>query len=825
MAFFETNPTLPPNAPSYVERQADRELFDGLVHGEFRYVLTSRQMGKSSLMSRTAARLRAQGFRVVSIDLQGIGSRDLTPEQWYDGLVVKMGAQLGMEDALEDFWLDNERLGPLQRLFTAMREVVLPKLTELPGTTPGTVAGPQARLVVFIDEIDAVRNLPFATDELFGAIRECHKARITDPEFQRVTFCVLGLATPADLMRDTNLTPFNLGQPVELGDFTFTEAATLARGLERPEWDAQTLLQRVLEWTHGHPYLTQRLCDGIAKNPEIRLPADVDRLCHELFLTKLARERDDNLSFVRDRLLHKETDRIGILRLYEQVRSQRAVPDNEANPLINALKMSGVVRVERGVLVVRNRLYSHVFDDDWIRTNLPSPAEGTACSLAVLPFLDESSERSEYLADGFTDELIHALGRVSGVRVASRNSVFQFRFRQPEDLRKIGTQLGVSLLLHGSVRKLGTRLRVNAELVSVPEGQLRWSTEVKYSVTQIHGIPGEIARNVTEQLHSNFGAQSPGTRIFRKKTQNLEAYNLYLKGRLYWNKRTEPDVKRSLAFFQGALAQDPSYAPALAGLADAHILLGIYNWWSPMLAYPKAKEAAIRALEIDDGLAEAHCAIGCINAVYDRDWNRAKRSFQLAVDLNPSYATAHQWFAVNCLSPLGRHSEALAHLRQAQEVDPLSITIPASVGLALHLAGRYDDAIQQCRLTLEMDETFWLTHLFLGWACEQTGLVREAIEAFHTSIERSHSDPVTIASLAYLLGRQGQTAEALQLIEKLLAFAKIRYVPAAEIAIAYLGLGQDDQAQQWLHKAQKEHSFRLSYAKVDPRLAGISLPA
>jgi tetratricopeptide (TPR) repeat protein len=244
-----------------------------------------------------------------------------------------------------------------------------------------------------------------------------------------------------------------------------------------------------------------------------------------------------------------------------------------------------------------------------------------------------------------------------------------------------------------------------------------------------------------------------------------------------------------------------------------------------MLAYPKAKEAAIRALEIDDGLAEAHCAIGCINAVYDRDWNRAKRSFQLAVDLNPSYATAHQWFAVNCLSPLGRHSEALAHLRQAQEVDPLSITIPASVGLALHLAGRYDDAIQQCRLTLEMDETFWLTHLFLGWACEQTGLVREAIEAFHTSIERSHSDPVTIASLAHLLGRQGQTAEALQLIEKLLAFAKIRYVPAAEIAIAYLGLGQDDQAQQWLHKAQKEHSFRLSYANVDPRLAGISLPA
>src|SRR3989442_67878 len=215
-SFYVTGGTLRPDAPSYVERQADLDLFEGLLKGEFCYVLTSRQMGKSSLMVRTANKLRAQGVSVIALDLTAIG-QNLTPEQWYDGLVLRMGRQLRLEDELEDFWRDNAQFGPGQRMFTVIREVALSKKS-----------GP---LVVFVDELDTVRSLPFSTDEFFAAIRECYNRRTEDPEFNRLTFCLLGVATPSDLIRDTRTTPFNIGRRIELTDFTEAEAAPLAAGL------------------------------------------------------------------------------------------------------------------------------------------------------------------------------------------------------------------------------------------------------------------------------------------------------------------------------------------------------------------------------------------------------------------------------------------------------------------------------------------------------------------------------------------------------------------------------------------------------------------
>src|SRR6266571_8915683 len=248
-SFYVTGGTLRLDAPSYVERQADRDLFESLLQGEFCYVLTSRQMGKSSLMVRTANKLRSQGAHVIALDLSAIG-HNLTPEQWYNGLLTSMGDQLGLEDELEQFWIANERLGPVQRWFASIRKAVL--------------AWRRGKVVFFLDEIDSVRSLPFSTDEFFAALRECYNRRSEDPEFNRLTFCLLGVATPSDLIRDTRITPFNIGRRIELNDFTPEEAAPLARGLERESVETRStprplqaprLLKRILYWTRGHPFL------------------------------------------------------------------------------------------------------------------------------------------------------------------------------------------------------------------------------------------------------------------------------------------------------------------------------------------------------------------------------------------------------------------------------------------------------------------------------------------------------------------------------------------------------------------------------------------
>jgi hypothetical protein len=354
--FYVTGGTLRRDAACYVQRRADQALYDGLMQGKFCYVLTSRQMGKSSLMVRTAARLREEEVNVAVLDLTAIG-QNLNAEQWYDGLLARVGQQFQLEDELEDFWLNHPRLSPLLRWMKAIREVVLPRLT--------------GRIVMFVDEIDAVRSLPFSTDEFFAAIRELYNRRTEDAEIERLTFCLLGVASPSDLIRDTRTTPFNIGQRIELNDFTDDEAAPLARGLGREDKTAAKLLKRILYWTGGHPYLTQRLCQATAEDANVNDAAGIDRLCEELFFTTRARERDDNLLFVRERLLKSEADRAALLDLYKKLRDNKRVKDDETNPLISVLRLSGITRVVEGLLYVRNRIYYRVFDREWVLANLP----------------------------------------------------------------------------------------------------------------------------------------------------------------------------------------------------------------------------------------------------------------------------------------------------------------------------------------------------------------------------------------------------------------------------------------------------------------------
>ncbi len=354
-SFYVTGGTLAVDTPSYVPRDADAQLFEALLQGDYCYVLTSRQMGKSSLMVRTAAQLRASGVTVAVIDLTAIGV-NVTPGQWYDGLLLRLGHQLDLEDEVESFLDEQRELSPLQRWLLAIESVVLAKID-----------GP---IVIFIDEIDLVRSLPFSADEFFAGLRQLYNRRGDEPAWQRVACCLIGVATPSDLISDQHMTPFNIGTRIELRDFRREEANVLASGLGKSTELAASLLDRVLHWTDGHPYLTQRLCSLIASDKSVASPTDVDRVCQTSFLMPGAKDQDNNLMFVRERILRGEADVASVLDLYRMVHRGQAI-DDEKSSTIESLKLSGIVKVHDGRLVTRNRIYASVFDDSWIRSNMP----------------------------------------------------------------------------------------------------------------------------------------------------------------------------------------------------------------------------------------------------------------------------------------------------------------------------------------------------------------------------------------------------------------------------------------------------------------------
>ena len=373
--FYVTGGTLPSDAPCYVERQADRELLDALLDAQFCYVLDTRQVGKSSLVERTARNLRERGVAVAKIDLTTTG-KEVSAAQWYNGMLRQVADSLqaaGMPDYWDDlrgFWRDNSELGPMQRWVEALRAVVL--------------ANSDTNLVIFVDEIESVRSFDF-TDEFFAGIRACYNRRVDDPALRRLTFCLAGSATPEELIHSVTSTPFNIGHAITLSDFTREEAAILASGLAD-----RALLDRVLYWTNGHPYLTQRLCAEIteADTPTTDLPsaasADfaprpssppdarlVDALCRRLFLAPEARKSEKNLAFVAKRILDSPLDRAGLLDLYGRVRRGRVINDDK-DALQSTLRLSGVARARNGRLTVRNRIYARVFDPAWIRENMPN---------------------------------------------------------------------------------------------------------------------------------------------------------------------------------------------------------------------------------------------------------------------------------------------------------------------------------------------------------------------------------------------------------------------------------------------------------------------
>lgn len=799
--FYITGGTLRSNSPSYVERRADKELFEGLHKGEFCYVLTARQMGKSSLMVRASAHLRKSGVNVVVLDLTAIG-QNVTPDQWYNGLIVRAGRQIGLEDELDDFWIAHASVSPVQRFMSAIRDVVMV-------SRPGP-------LVIFVDEIDSVRSLPFSTDELFGAIRECYNRRVEDSVFENVTFCLLGVATPADLIRDNRNTPFNIGHRIELTDFTEEEAAPLAQGLKLEEPDA--ILSRVLFWTNGHPYLTQRYCEIMSNRMSIREPKDVDQVCAELFLSNRARERDDNLLYVRDRLLRSETDLTTLLETYAHILDGKSVHDDETNPLLDVLRLSGITRVVNGSHHVRNRIYFQVFDRQWVTANKPSIVQSKPKSIAVLPFANLSSDsENEYLSDGITEELITALAQVSGLRVPSRTTSFAFK-GQGGDIRRIGKQLNVAHVLEGSVRKAGQRLRISVQLFDVSDGDQIWSERFDREITDVFAIQDEISQAIVQSLKVKLIGENDRL-VVRHGTTNTEAYQLYLKGRYYYFKWTTEGFNRSIDYFEQAISMEPQYALAYSGVADSCCALWYFGDFSSASRLTKAKEAAISALEIDEGLAEAHSAMARVLCFHDWDWTGAESEFKRAIQLDPCYVTAREQYAFY-LTALGRFQEAVAEARHAQELDSLSLVTNLSLGWVLWFAGQYDEVVSLAKKMIEFEPTFFGTHWLLGAVHMANKKYDLAVEEIEKAAELG-GGPLVLARLGQACGLAGDKTKAGKVLERIQEIGKQKYVPAFGQVIVYAGMGDNDNAFAWMEQACEERNANLVYLNVDPTLQNL----
>jgi hypothetical protein len=353
--FFKAGGTLHPNAPSYIKRPADDELYQQLLAGQFCYLLTSRQLGKSSLLIRTAERLRQADFKTAIVDLSGLGTQ-VSREQWYLGIVKRLAAELGLSVDAEHWWREREVLSPVQCFIDFLHDMVLAEL--------------RARIVIFIDEIDITLKLDF-TDDFFAAIRLTYNLRATNPEYDRLTFVLLGVAAPTDLIKDRNRTPFNIGRPIDLPEFSRSDAQPLEDGLERIyPGQGQRILDRIFYWTNGHPYLTQKLCREIVEHLGRHwIDERIDQLVEQLFLTEDAHE-ESNLHFVGSSVKASSDCRL-LLRLYRRVYEGQPVLEDERSSLQQRLGLSGLIRGEEGILRVRNEIYRHVFNLAWIKASTP----------------------------------------------------------------------------------------------------------------------------------------------------------------------------------------------------------------------------------------------------------------------------------------------------------------------------------------------------------------------------------------------------------------------------------------------------------------------
>src|ERR1700688_389408 len=425
----------------------------------------------------------------------------------------------------------------------------------------------------------------------------------------------------------------------------------------------------------------------------------------------------------------------------------------------------------------------------------------TIHSLAVLPLENLSNDASQdYFADGMTDELITHLGQISAIRVISRTSAMTYK-NAHKSLAEIARELNVDAVVEGSVLHSGERVRIAAQLIEVPADKQIWAESYEGDFRDTLAFQSRVARSIAEQIRATLNRQEQVT-LAKSKAVKPEAYEAYLKGRYFWNKRTGDGLRTAIQYFNHAIEVDPTYAEAYSGLADSYALSGDWEYGvlSPKDAFSKAKTAATKALALDDSLGEAHTSLAFALDLYGWDWDAAEGEYKLAIKLNPGYATAHHWYAWH-LMVTGRNSEGISELRKAEAFDPLSLIISADIADALCIAHRYDESVQQSKITLEMDPGFAVAHYELGQAFAQKHMHDEAIAEFQRAIDLSGHSGAFDSNLAYVYAISGRKEEAVQIVKNLEARHDENPSADANLALIYVGLGDPDHAMNWLNKA------------------------
>lgn len=440
-------------------------------------------------------------------------------------------------------------------------------------------------------------------------------------------------------------------------------------------------------------------------------------------------------------------------------------------------------------------------------------------SLAILPLVNASGDPdAEYLSDGITESIINNLSQLPKLRVMARSTVFRYKGGEV-DPQIVGHELGVRAVLTGRVLQRGDLLIIKAELADADDGSHLWGEQYSRKLADIFTIEEEISREISGKLRLKLSGPEK-KQLAKRYTENTEAYQLYLKGRFYWNKRTEEGLTKGIDYFKRAIESDPSYALAYAGLADSYNILASYSAVAPKDAFPMAKSAATRALELDSELAEAHASSAFAKFGYDWNWADSERGFKRALKLNAGYAMAHNWFAVTVVAQ-GRFNEAFDQIKRAQELDPLSLPINTNAGWLLHLARRYDEAIEQYLKTIELDEGFGLAHRRLGQTYEQKQMYSEAVAEFQKALKLSGEDVELLSARGHFYAMLGEGDKAREVLGLLEERAKSTYVPAYLVARVYLGFGDNDRVFEWLEKACDERYGYLAYLNVDPMFDSI----
>jgi serine/threonine-protein kinase len=434
-------------------------------------------------------------------------------------------------------------------------------------------------------------------------------------------------------------------------------------------------------------------------------------------------------------------------------------------------------------------------------------------SIAVLPFVNQNNDpNSDWVSDGLTESTINSLTQLPNLKVIARSSVFRYKGKDTDPLA-VGKELGVRAVLTGRIMQRGDNLNISVELVDVRDNKQLWGEQYTRKVSDLLSVQRDIAQEITANLRPKLsGIEEPRTKQY---TQNSEAYQLYLKGRYYWNKFTPDDQRRAEDYFKQAIDKDPTYALAYVGLADTYGASSTNSWIEPTEGYPKAMAAARRALELDDGLAEAHTSAGAIKMFYNFDWATAEREYKRAIQLNPNYSLSYELYSY-LLTSMGRSDEAISMARRGAEVDPLSGLLSDDVAGSYYFARRYDEAIRQLQKFLDIEPNRPGSHAGLGVSYYQKGMYSEAIKEFEIAIKLMGRDPSALALLGCAYAAQGKQADALKLLEEMKGIAKEKYVSPYDFSLIYLSLGRKQEAITQLNKAYDERSGWLIYLNVEP---------